>query len=308
MPDVRTISKLNINGVLFYLPQGGGGGGTSNYPDLSNKPRINGVELTGNKTAEQLGINVPSLAPYRTAAAQDIIDNGKADVIAVSAIEAKIPSAASSDNQLADKAFVNSTVGTNTAIFRGTFNSVAALEAYSGEKTNNDYAFVIVYDPAAPAEVLRYDRYKTDGTTWSFEFSLNNSSFTAAQWAAIQSGITAEDVALIGTAVQPDDLDDYALKSDLTQLQKKITRTSVTLAAASWANKAQTVTVQGVLADETAQLIQPVPAAASMAAYYDAGVLATGQAANSLTFSCDTVPTADLTVYVVITEVSADDN
>lgn len=83
-------------------------------------------------------------------------------------------------------------------------------------------------------------------------------------------------------------------------------RATVTLAAASWANKAQTVTVQGVSADETAQLIQPVPASASMAAYYDAGVIATGQAENSLTFSCEEVPTADLTVYVVITEVSAD--
>lgn len=60
MPEVRTIYKLKINGVLFYLPQGGGGGGTSNYPDLSNKPSINGVELSGNKTAAQLGINVPT--------------------------------------------------------------------------------------------------------------------------------------------------------------------------------------------------------------------------------------------------------
>ena len=35
---------------------GGGTGGTSNYPDLANKPRINGVELIGNKTSEDLGI------------------------------------------------------------------------------------------------------------------------------------------------------------------------------------------------------------------------------------------------------------
>lgn len=35
---------------------GGGGGGTSNYNDLSNKPQINGVELTGNKTSEDLNI------------------------------------------------------------------------------------------------------------------------------------------------------------------------------------------------------------------------------------------------------------
>ena len=32
------------------------GGGTSNYNNLTNKPQINGVELVGNKTAEELGI------------------------------------------------------------------------------------------------------------------------------------------------------------------------------------------------------------------------------------------------------------
>lgn len=37
---------------------GGGTGGTSNYPELANKPRINGVELVGNKTTEDLGIEV----------------------------------------------------------------------------------------------------------------------------------------------------------------------------------------------------------------------------------------------------------
>ena len=67
----------------------------------------------------------------------------------------------------------------------------------------------------------------------------------------------------------------------------------------------QTVTVQGVLADESAQLIQPMPAIASQEAYMAAGVYCSGQAANSLTFTCQTVPTADLTVYVVMQEVGA---
>ena len=35
---------------------GGGTGGTSNYPELANKPRINGVELVDNKTSSDLGI------------------------------------------------------------------------------------------------------------------------------------------------------------------------------------------------------------------------------------------------------------
>lgn len=36
---------------------GGGGGGTSNYNDLTNKPKINGVELSGNKTSSDLKIS-----------------------------------------------------------------------------------------------------------------------------------------------------------------------------------------------------------------------------------------------------------
>ena len=82
---------------------------------------------------------------------------------------------------------------------------------------------------------------------------------------------------------------------------------TVTLAAASWDStaKTQTVTVTGVSATETDQMITPTPALASQSAYYDAGILCTGQAADSLTFTADTIPTADLTVYVVIQEVSA---
>ena len=39
---------------------GGGTGGTGNYPDLSHKPSINGVELSGNKTAAALGLGTYS--------------------------------------------------------------------------------------------------------------------------------------------------------------------------------------------------------------------------------------------------------
>ena len=34
-------------------------GGVSSYTDLTNKPTINGVELTGNKTTSDLQINIP---------------------------------------------------------------------------------------------------------------------------------------------------------------------------------------------------------------------------------------------------------
>lgn len=126
----------------------------------------------------------------------------------VDAIDAKIPTQASAQNQLADKDFVNSSIGTNTANYISNngepFTSVAALEAYSGTVTNNDYAFITGTDAAGN---VYYDRYKATvsgaSVSWAKEYRLNNSSFTAAQWAAISSGITAAKVAQYDAAVTP---------------------------------------------------------------------------------------------------------
>lgn len=124
----------------------------------------------------------------------------------ISTINGKIPTQASSSNQLADKSFVNSSISTNTANFIGTFNSVAELNAYSGTLTNNDYAFVISTDSEGNTV---YNRYKyttaTNPSSWVFEYSLNNSSFTANQWSAINSGATTTNIALAESALQSGD-------------------------------------------------------------------------------------------------------
>lgn len=132
--------------------------------------------------------------PYGAAqSVQDVLDT----------VLALIPNTATAQNQLADKNFVNSSIATNTANFIGTFDSVADLEAYSGTVTNNDYAFVIEYDSQDPAQVVAYNRYKYNGDTqeWLYEYTLNNSSFTAEQWAAINSGMTASLVTTIQSHV-----------------------------------------------------------------------------------------------------------
>ena len=79
---------------------------------------------------------------------------------------------------------------------------------------------------------------------------------------------------------------------------------TVTLTAEGWSitEKTQTVPATGVLSDEPAQLIQIIPASASMAAYRAAGVLCVSQGADSLTFAADSLPYTDLTVYAVIEE------
>ncbi len=105
----------------------------------------------------------------------------------VASIEDKIPAQASSENKLADKDFVNSSIATSTATFRGTFETLEALKATTADK--NDYAFWVHKDEDGNT---CYDKYTYTGTEWKFEYRLNNSSFTAAQWAALNSGVTAD--------------------------------------------------------------------------------------------------------------------
>lgn len=92
---------------------------------------------------------------------------------------------------------------------------------------------------------------------------------------------------------------------DASGKQNKTKYRTVTLSSGGWSDNTQTVTVQDVSATETAQLIQPMPAVASQQAYMSAGIYCSGQAANSLTFTCSTVPTQDITVYVTVQEVQA---
>lgn len=106
--------------------------------------------------------------------------------IDISGIESLIPAQTTESNKLADKDFVNSSIATSTATFKGTYSTLEELEAVTA--TVNDYGFVVSTDATGNTV---YSRYKYNGTAWMFEYNLNNSSFTAEQWAAINSGITA---------------------------------------------------------------------------------------------------------------------
>ena len=115
----------------------------------------------------------------------------------ISEIEALIPEDATNSNPLATEDFVNSSIATNTSVFRGTYETVAQLPSKSdiSDLRVNDYAFVITTTNGNP----EFQRYKYTTTGWAYEYTLNNSSFTAEQWAAIQSGINSTLVAQITT-------------------------------------------------------------------------------------------------------------
>lgn len=142
-------------------------------------------------------------------------------------INALIPGQATKSNQLADKSFVNSTVATNAANFRGNWTNWSTVpteaslypEDYVGNRTptNNDYMMVqdtSDYDGFEGSWRFIYigDWGKSGKSGWNPQYKVG-STFTAVQQDAIDSGITATKVATYDgygtsiTALQTDKLD-----------------------------------------------------------------------------------------------------
>lgn len=124
----------------------------------------------------------------------------------VGTVEAKIPGEASATNKLADKNYVDTAISTASATFRGTYNVISdlslsvsathaqiatALKSTVTTADQNDYCFVQIPESSSSSNIVRVERYKYTNAAWAYEYDLNNSGFTAAQWAAINSGVTS---------------------------------------------------------------------------------------------------------------------
>ena len=185
--------------------------------------------------------------------------NDKASQEQVDEIEAKIPSAATSENQLADKAFVNSSINNYSAFYLTKNANGDAFETH-GEMlltgkfwnagveripTKNDYLVVLQDETKTTAlgvkPTTRYV-YQGEWPTGQFEFQyiVNNTALTQAQVDAINSGITKSivDKMVVPSQTNPG----YATNSDfaltaLTALQASVADTALT---ANYAEQAET--------------------------------------------------------------------
>lgn len=127
----------------------------------------------------------------------------------VDGLEELVPAQATTQNQLADKAFVNSSVQTATANFRGNWATWADVptdasqypQDYAGSRTPTVNDYLVVQDVVVSGKEGTW-RYKYTGTWatdgkngWTPEYQVNETPMTAAQLAAINSGITSGLVA-----------------------------------------------------------------------------------------------------------------
>lgn len=118
----------------------------------------------------------------------------------INEIDELIPTAATTDNKLVDRALMNSTIN-NLAAFYITYDAngksfptraalLNATKFYSNGKertpTRNDYAIVAKDDEHDNATT----RFIYDGSQWAFQWVINNAPFTQEQQDAIDSTIT----------------------------------------------------------------------------------------------------------------------
>lgn len=128
----------------------------------------------------------------------------------ISTINSKIPSEASSSNKLADKAYVDNAISTNTADFDGAWATYSAIPStvagFTNEglpaPTNNNY-LVVLADETQDGGTWRY-KYVDDGGTydkanWNVEYEINESPFTQTQLDAINSGANTTNIGQIAT-------------------------------------------------------------------------------------------------------------
>ena len=219
---------------LYALSANGAGfsGEYWNQIDWDENPMVvTNVSFEGVATETAVS-NLEAIVSSNTAKIATNTANIATNTSAISAIEAKIPAEATAQNQLADKEFVTSSIAMNVATFRGTYNLVSdlrltvdatheataeAIAEYLStlqppvEPENNDYVFVQVpREPSDPTVIAHVDCYKCSGSgstaTWEYAWSFDNSSFTAAQWDAINSGITSDLVSKLSNLPTADEL------------------------------------------------------------------------------------------------------
>ena len=148
------------------------------------------AEATARQNADDLKANASALtAETQRAEAAEQALAGRA-----TAIEGKIPSGTTDQNHLVNMNELNDAVSTASANYisynGGPFPSVSALNSYTGQHDLNDYAFVESTDAAGNTV---FSRYKFNGSAWVKEYDINNTGFTTAQWATINSGMISAD-------------------------------------------------------------------------------------------------------------------
>lgn len=185
------------------------------------------VNITVPTQASDVGA-LPSsttIADLTTTAQQNAINSGITSTLVtqigtnqtnITTINNKIPAEATSTNKLADKAYVNNAIQTNSAHFRGNWANWAAVPSNAadypadddGNKTPTTNDYMVVQDASdytgdtltGAWQFVYTGLWGTNGKNgWQPKFQINEEPLTPTQIAALNSGANSTNIAQIGT-------------------------------------------------------------------------------------------------------------
>jgi len=308
---VANIAKKDQNNVFTYIPE------TSVSRTYTNDRQLTDVQYVTSA--------INTLNTALSGRIDDLEDEHETINGRIETIENKIPTQASSSNQLADKDFVNSTVNSLAAFYitknadGEPFETKAELQSatvfYSGGQvripTRNDYCLVRADETHDDASC----RYIYQGNQWEFQFVVNETPFTEAQVKAINSGITQELVAQITT--NKNDIESLEEeKLDVTEAeetyQKKDTVLDLTIPADAWdeeTRQAEIDITQETIGVGLDSVCLPTPIEEEDEVYMTLGRVKLAQIYTRRTprqvkaiFKCLQVPTEDISVRLLFLE------
>ena len=185
---------------------------------------VNDSDFATNASVDEKIGGVTSSIPTKTSQLDndsDFSTNASVDE-KIGRVTSSIPTKTSqldNDSEFADKNFVNSSIATNTANFKGTFNNESEFPT---EATNNDYLFWNTVDENGNTIYKRY-KYVASTSTWTYEYTLNNSSFTAEQWATINNGPYARVNDIPTKTSQLENDSNFTTKTELDTVNQNLT-------------------------------------------------------------------------------------
>lgn len=252
---------------------------SGSYSDLSNTPTVD-----------------TAMSDSSTNAVQNKVIKSYVDTTAGSSAAAKV----------SDTAYASSWnwVTTIAPSKNAVYDKISAMDTTIAGKADSS-SLATVATSGSYADLTNKPTIPTVPTNVS-AFNNDSGYLTSATWVTSVNGSTwavtwLQTTANLKTSLS-DNSDSYypsqkAVKTAVDWKQAQHTTLSLTLSSSGWSSNTQTVTATWVTASNTV-IVSPAPS--SFTDYWTAQIYASAQASNSLTFTCGTEPTSNITVNVVI--------
>ena len=200
------------------------------------------------------------------------------------------------------EALVNKATGTDSVVIESTYTNKTNSIKIGKNAAGGDYCVTV----GAASSSSTVNNYTTSvgyaaGCTAEYATAIGSRARARANYAiqlgSMQTETSNTDANTFKVANSNGNFEIMSADGTIPTARLTKVNTTITLASANWSSNSQTVNVTGMTATGIV-MVSPDPT--DQSAYTSAGIICSAQGAGTLTFTCDTTPSADIDVVVVM--------